>query len=395
MKYDVERDANREPITSSKVNMTKVRLTIAAFLGIACLFAVFASVPLPRMSVAASTAMPAATPDPDEVLTEESAGALIDDYSGALMDILIGDEAKVNEIVGGWDAATLAGKTRGQVMTLLFVDVKRVVSETALRNQIMNRWMNGPDGGDSEPEPAPVVPPANPPVLVAPPMVLRSAPILSDADKRKFGTAEANNFAGQIGNVNYVEERTSYKNQAYTIYKDPNDPDLKVKVAAINKGIKILIDSGLNIPRNLMVYSAGRPEAQNIGFKRGANWEPVAVVILGSKATSPMLGGMSSISQSGFRYNFVALDRPTITVIHELGHIIHERFMGDNFWLTLGGTVPPAELPNLDTRVSQYATTGKKEFVAEVFAGSIIGMKFPADIMAMYHRLGGPLLPRR
>jgi hypothetical protein len=259
----------------------------------------------------------------------------------------------------------------------------------------MNRWMNGPDGGDPEPEPAPIVPPANPPVLVAPPMVLRSATILSDADKRKFGTAEANNFAGQIGNVNYVEERTSYKSQPYTIYKDPNDPDLKVKVAAINKGIKILIDSGLNIPRNLSIYSAGRPEAQNIGFKRGANWEPVAIIVLGSKATSPMLGGMTSISQSGFRYNFVALDRPTITVIHELGHIIHERFMGDNFWLTLGGTVPPAELPNLDTRVSQYATTGKKEFVAEVFAGSIIGMKFPADIMAMYHRLGGPMLPRR
>ena len=88
---------------------------------------------------------------------------------------------------------------------------------------------------------------------------------------------------------------------------------------------------------------------------------------------------------------FKGLDKPTITVVHEIGHIIHERALGDDFWMerTKGSADKTIAL-----KVSQYANTGKKEFVAEVFAGSIIGMKFDANVIKEYNNYGGPQLPK-
>jgi hypothetical protein len=83
-------------------------------------------------------------------------------------------------------------------------------------------------------------------------------------------------------------------------------------------------------------------------------------------------------------------DKPTITCIHEIGHILNERNLGDTFWekdsIMTGKATTGAE-------VSGYAAQNKKEFVAEVFAGLMLGMTFSHPCMQEYTALGGPQLP--
>ena len=81
---------------------------------------------------------------------------------------------------------------------------------------------------------------------------------------------------------------------------------------------------------------------------------------------------MSATRANGF-------DKPTITCMHEIGHILNERNLGDTFWekdsIMTGKATTGAE-------VSGYAAQNKKEFVAEVFAGLILGMTIQSSAYA-------------
>jgi len=434
-------DLTRNPIGNR-------RFAVAFVLAVFCVTTALAVMPFVQSgSAAAATAMPAATPDPNEVLTEESAGALIDEYSGALMEILNNDQTTVNAIIGGWDAANLAGKTRGQAMTLLFIDVKPVVSDTAVQNQIMNRWKNGADS-DAEPEPT-VAPVQVPPVRSAPNgggnknapaggnnnnlpagddnnfmeavMVGRRAPsflspeagISSDL-KLQEGVKESYQFEGIIGQLRLSAGMPlAYKGQKYTVYQDLDDPDRQTKLDGINQGIKILIDRGINLPPRLEFYIAhdqngfprtspfckdpngqeaylqlpdGKPwpKCMNIPmaqtWKRDRAWSPVARIVI-SSLRPPNEKSISAMGING-------LSKIPVTTIHEVCHLLHERFAGEFFW-----TIPPTPPTNID--VTQYANKAKKEFVAEVCAGLVLGLNFEPRVMTEYQQYRGPETSRR
>jgi hypothetical protein len=301
-------------------------------------------------------------PTPEKVLDETSAAELIEELKESLAEE-IEDEDTINEIVEKWESQKLIGKTRKQALKILFEDVKAVVEDKEITDNLWETWSSDRNEDSTE----------------------GVSFSLTKELKSKLGGVEEDNFKLYTGlpGQQYESEKGSYKGQSYTIYKDTKDPNLTTKVAAVNKAVRLIIDTKLNIPKDLRVYCTSRWEAVNIAFKRDRNWNPTAIVILGPKALDKM--SYTSISQSGLN----GLDRPTITIIHEIGHIIHERFYGDPFWELLKGNAPA----NLAGKVSQYANTGKKEFVAEVFTGSILGMKFDADVMAEYKKLGGPLLP--
>jgi len=80
----------------------------------------------------------------------------------------------------------------------------------------------------------------------------------------------------------------------------------------------------------------------------------------------------------------------TTVVVHELGHILHEREHSESFWThkTTWGDEgrPPAQQAS---KVSQYATKSKLEYVAEVFTGLIMGIHYPQDVIDVYLQLGG------
>ena len=83
--------------------------------------------------------------------------------------------------------------------------------------------------------------------------------------------------------------------------------------------------------------------------------------------------------------------KPTITCIHEIGHILHERSAGDNYWEK--GSAMTSGSPTNAGEVSGYAAQNKKEFVAEVFAGLILGKAVSGPCKAEYDSYGGPKVP--
>lgn len=78
-------------------------------------------------------------------------------------------------------------------------------------------------------------------------------------------------------------------------------------------------------------------------------------------------------------------------VLHEIGHIVHAGHAADSYdhlstWMSAHTAKPVA------AKVSKYAASNPKEFVAEVFAGHLSGKRYPEDVMALYHQQHGPPL---
>jgi len=181
----------------------------------------------------------------------------------------------------------------------------------------------------------------------------------------------------------FVEKDVSYEDYNYKLFEDNADPNLEKKVKAVKKAIRMLIDKHIMPPDGLQIYLTNNYETQNRAFERDEHWNPVALITLGPNALE---GGRLDALSSTKSHFF--LSKATITTIHEIGHILHERNAGDSFW---DGSFK-SKAQNAGS-VSGYASMNKKEFVAEVFAGVVIGMRFPRDVFTEYEALQGPTLP--
>jgi hypothetical protein len=208
---------------------------------------------------------------------------------------------------------------------------------------------------------------------------------LDDGRKKSLASMEMGAFFNQTAQVKaFVRVQGNYNGNSYTIFKDSNDGDADAKAAAVHNAVKAIVDKGVALPTGLRVYCTKAYEAQNRAFSRGMGWDQVAYVILGPAA---LVGGRTdALSATGL----AGKDKPTITCIHEIGHILHERSMGDAFWETGSGLSGKA---TNGSEVSGYAGQNKKEFVAEVFASLILGKKYSDTCMREYAALHGPAVP--
>lgn len=228
-------------------------------------------------------------------------------------------------------------------------------------------------------------------------------------------------FKDYIGQTRqFIPENGNYKGVPFVLRKDADDPDMELKVNAVKRGVAIVVDKGLTLPSNLTIYlvkdsdrfknplcfnqATGRSvrpvgmdcqEVMTIAYQRGINWAPIADIILRKiTPTKP-----AALSDSGL----MGLPKPSITIIHEIGHILHERHAGE-FFFTLGpfrNTEWTAEVNRrgaadeaIAAQVSEYAKRNKKEFVAEVFTGAVLGKTFSAEVWEVYRRYRGPSIPR-
>ena len=78
--------------------------------------------------------------NPNEPLDGETVGVLLEELAEGLPD-LVGDEDQVAAIAEKWEAREdLEGKTRSQIIRLLFADVQAVVKDPATRTKIWRAW---------------------------------------------------------------------------------------------------------------------------------------------------------------------------------------------------------------------------------------------------------------
>ena len=209
---------------------------------------------------------------------------------------------------------------------------------------------------------------------------------LDSTRKKQLATMEMSAFFGQTAQVKAFErEEGSYSGQTYTIFKDSADGDAAAKTAAVHQAVKKIIDKGVALPKNLRVYCTKAYEAQNRAFSRDGAWNEVSLVILGPAALNG--GRADALSASGLG----GCNKPAITCIHEIGHILHERNLGDGYWEK--GALVTSGVATNSAEVSGYAGQNKKEFVAEVFAGLILGKNFTGPCKVEYNSYGGPAVP--
>ena len=103
--------------------------------------------------------------NPNKSLDEESVAALVEELTDGLSD-LIEDEAQVTAITEKWDARQgLIGKTKTQILILLFADVESIVKDKETQDSIwnsLNKTVSGnseidePDGNSGKQPAAPV-----------------------------------------------------------------------------------------------------------------------------------------------------------------------------------------------------------------------------------------------
>lgn len=85
---------------------------------------------------------------------------------------------------------------------------------------------------------------------------------------------------------------------------------------------------------------------------------------------------------------------------HEMGHLLHNKntSLKDSFWGRLSTKSTKAFMADKEKlktagKISWYAQTNPREFVAECFNALCAGRKLPDDVMKMYEYYKGPKLP--
>lgn len=109
-------------------------------------------------------AVPQATPE--KPLDAAGVDALLDELKDGLSDV-VDNDATVTAIGDKWDAhEDLAGKTRSQILKILFADIRSTVADKAAQTEIWQRWTAGETTAATSPIQVakPAVTPAQQPV---------------------------------------------------------------------------------------------------------------------------------------------------------------------------------------------------------------------------------------
>lgn len=115
------------------------RLTIITLAAFTALLLATSAVWVPSNATATIlNGVPSSTPE--RPLSEEELSGLLDQLKEGLAE-LVGDEEKATAIAEKWDAREdLAGKTRRQVLGLLFNDLRSIVTESSVQNSVWAAW---------------------------------------------------------------------------------------------------------------------------------------------------------------------------------------------------------------------------------------------------------------
>ena len=151
---------------------------------------------------------------------------------------------------------------------------------------------------------------------------------------------------------------------------------------AIKLAVRTIRDKNFDLPADLKIYCVADVFAQNRAFNKDPAWNDMAIITLGITALkNGRPDALSGMINPGFT-------KGAVTCIHEIGHLLHAHARGDGFHDDASNlTGGPATHAG---QVSGYAGQNKKEFVAEVFAGLMVGRTYSNAVMTEYLSYGGP-----
>ncbi len=178
-----------------------------------------------------------------------------------------------------------------------------------------------------------------------------------------------------------------------------------LKRRALERALKKIAGSRFTLPPKLRFVLSEAAGVRCVAFMV----EGRPVVFLGPKIATPnpstahppgLKGGVGQKGPRGVAHHtydstWRGLNNPkqtaqaTATVIHELGHVLHELQNPERFWEFHDKPIPP-DVAKVAIQVSHYATNSPLEFVAEVFTGGVLGKRYGKEVRDAYGSLGGP-----
>lgn len=185
--------------------------------------------------------------------------------------------------------------------------------------------------------------------------------------------------------------------------------------SSIDSAVRDVVAAGHALP-DLDFYLCSNGLIPNVAMKVYTGDTPKPIIFLGPNmwAKNAMQPGTNGVVTGGLGFGMRGVanqaydgtqrwfGNPKIKaqgatiVIHELAHILHEINNPGVFWEELQAAEAQNASPNgagwqaQSVDVSHYAGKNALEFVAEVFAGKIIGKVYPDTVMDVYRNLGGP-----
>jgi hypothetical protein len=179
------------------------------------------------------------------------------------------------------------------------------------------------------------------------------------------------NYTARLGLLRTAIQRVTA--QGFTV------PTLKVQIPKFSRNLTIAADCSIveNDTTSAAQYVA--PNFMHLGSMGLNNPQE-------GKRINPDTG------QEELNFTSAQVDLTGVgTVVHELGHAIHYALAPGKFH-ELTSTRFTGGAGALAAKVSGYSTN-PREFVAEVFTGTIHGKTYPDDVIKMYKAFGGPMTP--
>ena len=189
-----------------------------------------------------------------------------------------------------------------------------------------------------------------------------------------------------------------------------------IHMKSIRTAVEDVVGVGHRLP-SLDFYLTSCVDVPNVAMKTYTAGTHTPVIFLGPKmwaknvqmpkSAGAVVGGLGTAGPRGvadqaydgtnrFFGNPKQKAQGATIVIHELGHVLHEHLNPGIFWEEMAAVYALARSPNAPAwtneanKVSAYAMNNPLEFVAEVFAGRLIGKVYPDTTIAAYDALGGP-----
>lgn len=253
------------------------------------------------------------------------------------------------------------------------------------------------------PEPEPIAPAPEPAPIVEP----TPAPVMQPVELTKEQLAVSLAQQLHVDIVRMAQELKRDKVQITYPSINPNTAIGRRNTMVVHTGMQLmqearqqLRDAGVNPPGIQLRFRSAGNETYASAYKRSITVNTSQPVWLTRERVAD---AKKQEEYTGFKAN----GHPTGTLVHEMGHVLHQRNVEHadavagklkKNWRTEEAVSPTytemrVSEPYSGLGVSRYAKKNKNEFVAETFSGLVAGKKYSEDIMKEYHSYHGPKVP--
>jgi hypothetical protein len=191
--------------------------------------------------------------------------------------------------------------------------------------------------------------------------------------------------------VNPSGGKGSHLSELHDVARACGVEEIHIHAESTAQAIQVVVDAfrqlrsrGIPAPKQLLFVRLD--DADTIAMYRDTD-DSLSINVTSGFWTSPSTQ-MVTVASGGY----LVSAEPLAIVYHEIGHARHRRSyrFGWHWWMASSRRLRNHER-QVAMLVSRYAAEDTGEFVAEVFAGRMLGIEFDDEVLSLYRKLRGPM----